>query len=49
MNKLDFKAAFMFPFNKFVRIFNVLWILIPIIGMFAFLGYKIRIIQGFNR
>jgi len=45
--KLDFKTAFHYPFNKAKRMWNILWLLVPIIGWFALWGYGVRIIQGF--
>jgi len=47
MKTLSFKEAFRYPFNRWVGMFNILWILIPIIGWFALVGYNIRIIQRF--
>ena len=49
MNELDFGTAFKYPFNRAVGMLNILWILIPFLGIFAFFGYNIRIIQGFCR
>lgn len=48
MTKLDFKTAFMYPFNRAIGLFNIFWIFVPIIGWFALWGYKVRIIQAFS-
>ena len=45
--KLDFKAAFHYPFNRAKGMWNILWILVPIIGWLALTGYGVRIIQEF--
>lgn len=47
MEELNFKAAFKYPFNKASRMFNVLWVLLPIIGWFALGGYGIVIVKNF--
>ena len=47
MNKLDFKTAFNYPFNKPKRMWNFLWIFLPIIGWFVLGGYGVRIIKSF--
>jgi len=44
---LTFKNAFHYPFNRAKGLLNILWLLLPIIGWFAFGGYSIRIIQNF--
>jgi len=46
-NPLDFSTAFKYPFNRPLGLLNILWLLIPIIGWFAFMGYSIRIIKNF--
>ena len=46
-NPVDFKTAFMFPFNKASRMWNILWVLLPIFGWFALAGYQVRIMNGF--
>ncbi|MCD4759492.1 DUF4013 domain-containing protein [archaeon] len=48
MAKLKFRTAFSFPFNRAKGLWNILWILLPIIGWFALGGYGIRIIKGFS-
>jgi len=45
--KLDFKTAFNYPFNRAKGMWNILWILIPIIGWLALGGYGIRIVKEF--
>ncbi|MAG78009.1 hypothetical protein CL616_01450 [archaeon] len=47
MTSLDFKIAFKYPFNRAKGMWNILWILIPIIGWFALGGYTIRIVKEF--
>lgn len=47
MGIIDFKTAFYYPFNRPAGLWNILWILIPIIGWFAFFGYLIRIVKHF--
>ena len=47
MANLNFKTAFKYPFNRAKGMWNVLWILLPIIGWFALGGYGVRIIQEF--
>jgi hypothetical protein len=44
---LKFKSAFKYPFNKAVRMFNILWMFVPFIGWFALFGYGIEIIKHF--
>lgn len=44
---LDFKSAFKYPFNRSAGMLNILWVLLPIIGWFAFMGYTIRIVKNF--
>lgn len=46
---LDFKSAFMYPFNRAKGMLNVLWMLLPIFGWFALFGYGIRIVQDFSK
>ena len=48
-NALDFKTAFKYPFNRAKGMFNILWILLPIIGWFALGGYVVRIIKEFSQ
>jgi len=47
LKPLGFKTAFHYPFNRSKRMWNILWLLVPIIGWFALIGYGVRIIQGF--
>ncbi len=49
MDKLNFKVAFKYPFNRVKGMLNILWILLPIIGWFALGGYGIRIIKEFSK
>ncbi len=49
MTNLDFKTAFKYPFNRAKGMWNILWILLPIIGWFALSGYGIRIIKEFSK
>jgi hypothetical protein len=44
---LTFETAFKYPFKRPVGLLNILWILVPIIGWFALIGYNIRIIKNF--
>jgi len=48
MTTLDFETAFKYPFNRPKGMLNVLWLLLPIFGWFALVGYKIRIIKEFS-
>lgn len=45
--ELDFSSAFKYPFNRPAGMLNILWLLLPIIGWFPFIGYMIRIVQNF--
>ncbi len=47
MEKLKFETAFKYPFNRAKGMWNILWVLVPIIGWFALGGYSVRIIQEF--
>ena len=47
MSELGFKTAFKYPFNRAKGMWNILWLLVPIIGWFALIGYSIRIVQEF--
>jgi len=49
MAKLDFKTAFKYPFNRARGMWNILWVLLPIIGWFALGGYSIRIVKEFSK
>jgi|TARA_B100001964_G_C14256002_1_gene612467 hypothetical protein len=44
---LDLGAAFKYPFNRPMGLLNILWILVPIIGWFALMGYSVRIVKNF--
>jgi hypothetical protein len=46
---LNFKKAFMYPFNRAKGMLNVLWALFPIFGWFALGGYGVRIVQDFSK
>jgi|TARA_B100001964_G_C14216374_1_gene593002 hypothetical protein len=46
-NEIDFGTAFKYPFNRPIGLLNIFWILVPIIGWFALMGYSIRIIKNF--
>ena len=46
---LTFNDAFKYPFNKAKRMWNILWLFLPIFGWFALGGYSIRIIQEFTK
>lgn len=48
MDKLDFKTAFNYPFNRAKGMLNILWVFLPIIGWFALGGYAVRIVQEFS-
>jgi len=48
MKKLDFKTAFKYPFKRAKGMWNILWILLPIIGWFALGGYGVRIVKEFS-
>ncbi len=45
--KLSFKDAFKYPFNRPKGLLNILWILLPIFGWLALMGYMIRIVKEF--
>ncbi len=47
MTKLDFKTAFNYPFNRAKRMWNILWVFLPIIGWSVLFGYSVRITQKF--
>ena len=47
--ELKFKTAFKYPFNRAKGLWNILWVLLPIIGWFALGGYGVRIIQEFSK
>jgi len=45
MEKLDFSTAFKYPFNRWKGLLNILWVLLPIFGWFAIMGYQIRLVN----
>ena len=47
--KIGFGQAFTYPFRKFSRIFNILWLFVPIVGPFAVYGYVVWVTQKFIR
>ena len=47
MKTLNFKTAFKYPFNRGKGMLNILWLLVPILGWFALIGYSIKIMQEF--
>lgn len=44
---VEFSTAFKYPFNRFVGLFNILWVLFIIVGWFALFGYVVRITREF--
>ena len=46
MKPIQFNTAFTYPFNRWPGLFNILWILLPIFGWAALLGYHVRQTQG---
>jgi hypothetical protein len=44
MNKENFVEGLKYPWNKPSRLWNILWILIPIIGYLAIMGYVKKVI-----
>ena len=49
MGKLDFKTAFKYSFNRAKGMWNILWMLLPVVGWFALGGYSVRIVQEFSQ
>ena len=47
MAELKFSTAFKYPFNRAKGLTNIFWILVPIIGWLALIGYTIRIVKEF--
>jgi hypothetical protein len=45
--EVSFETALKYPFNKKVRLLNILWLFLPIIGWFALGGYSIVIVRSF--
>ncbi|PLW80902.1 hypothetical protein C0585_00325 [Candidatus Woesearchaeota archaeon] len=41
-----FKDGFMYPFNNMKRLFNFWWVLVPVVGIFAVIGYFREIVEG---
>ena len=44
--KKDLKLGLKYPWNKASRLWNILWILIPILGFFALFGYLKKIVRA---
>jgi hypothetical protein len=44
-----FMDGLRYPWGKPRRLWNILWMLVPIIGWFALLGYVVRIVQALNK
>lgn len=42
---VSFSTAFKYPFARAKRMWNILWILLPIFGWFALGGYGIRLVK----
>lgn len=42
----DFKAGFSYPWGKASRLWNILWVLLPIFGWFALAGYGKKIARS---
>lgn len=49
MEKINFKTAYMYPFNRARGMWNILWFFVPVVGWFALGGYGVRIIKEFSR
>ena len=47
MAEVKFNTAFKYPFNRAKGMWNILWMLVPIIGWFALGGYGVRIVKEF--
>jgi len=47
MESLSFEKAFKYPFNRLKGMLNALWILLPIFGWLAIIGYSVRIVNEF--
>jgi len=47
MQAVNFKTAFMFPFNRAKGLWNILWVLLPIFGWLALFGFQVRVVNGF--
>ena len=47
VKELKFGDAFKYPFNRAKGMWNILWVLLPIIGWFALGGYSVRIVKEF--
>lgn len=44
---LGFKVGLQYPLNRPEGLLNILWLLLPLFGWLAFVGYNVRIISGF--
>jgi hypothetical protein len=49
MTYLDFSKGLIYPWNKPIRLLNILWFLIPVIGWLALVGYGANIIRSIVR
>jgi hypothetical protein len=49
MKEKTFEEGLKFPWGKAKRLWNILWILIPILGYFAIIGYTRKIILGLSK
>jgi len=43
---ISFEEGLRYPWKNKKRLWNILWILIPIVGLFAIIGYAQRIVQA---
>ncbi len=48
MKTLNFETAFKYPFNRGKGMLNILWLLLPIFGWFALIGYNVKIMKEFT-
>ena len=48
MEKLSFKKAFKYSFNRPTGLLNILWLFVPIFGFLACTGYVFRIVKCFT-
>ncbi len=49
MTAVSLKAAYKYPFKRAKGMLNIFWLLFPIIGWFALVGYGVRIAKEFIR
>jgi hypothetical protein len=49
MKTLNFETAFKYPFNRGTGMLNIFWLLVPILGWFALLGFSIKIMKEFTQ